>query len=116
MNSILGDVWNTCDPINRIRKTAISVAERNPDTILILKVAKVLRAVESEKVYLKPIDAKPKDVEKMKKETKELEPHEYMEPFAWTYLAPFDDDGCLLSKDFSLSELRPLKVRWWGRR
>ena len=110
MTSILGDVWNTVDPINRIRKTFLSLPDRTPDTFLILKIAKALRSVENEKIYMKPIVAKPKDVEKMKKETKELEPSEYMQPFAWAFVAPFDEEGGLSAKEIVVSELRPLKV------
>ena len=110
MTSIVGDQWHQIDRLQHIRKGLFSITNPNPDIILVLKMAKPMRSVESEKFYLKPVLAKSKDIEKMKKETKELDPTEYMQPFAWAYHHIFDDEGSILSPDVMVTELRHLRV------
>ena len=64
-------------------------------------------------MYFKPMMAKSKDVDKMKKETKDMMPHEFMGPFAWAFCFPFDEEGVGGVGgvgELVLTELRPLRV------
>ena len=91
------------------RKAVFNVANPSPDTVLLIRVEKVLRGLEldaSIEPYVKG-QLKPKELQKLEKEIEAniLRLGDFWQPFAWGSINLFDETGQLQVGDFTQIKL-----------